>query len=61
LVIVALLSGLLLLGLVLQDAFEVMLLPRRVVRRWRIMRGFFRATWKAWTFVGRLLQPGAPR
>ncbi len=34
--------------LVLQDAFEVMLLPRRTPRRTRFVRYFFNATWKAW-------------
>ena len=38
-------------ALVLQDAFEVMLLPRRVRRRRRITRLFFRSTWRAWSSV----------
>jgi hypothetical protein len=42
--------GLALVALVLQDAFEVMLLPRRVNRRWRLTRFFFNATW--WLWVG---------
>ena len=33
---------------VLQDAFEVMLLPRRVQRRFRFMRLYFRASWAVW-------------
>ena len=36
-------------ALVLQDAFEVMLLPRRIRRRRRITRLFFRSTWRAWS------------
>ena len=35
--------------LVLQDAFEVMLLPRRVRRELRFMRVYFRASWAAWS------------
>ncbi len=38
-----------LLALILQDAFEVMLLPRRVQRRVRFTRLFFRASWYAWS------------
>ena len=45
--------------LVLQDAFEVMLLPRRVRRRRRITRLFFRSTWRAWSGLsGRIPQVG---
>jgi hypothetical protein len=32
----------------MQDAFEVMLLPRRVQRRLRFMRLYFRAAWTGW-------------
>lgn len=59
--VLALLSGLLLLALVLQDAFEVMLLPRRIVRRWRLMRAYFRVTWTAWATLARALPEGARR
>ncbi len=39
----------------LVDAFEVMLLPRRVHRRLRFVRGYFRTTWNVWTAIaGRL-------
>ena len=34
-----------------QDAFEVMLLPRRVQRQVRFMRIYFRSTWAAWSFI----------
>jgi hypothetical protein len=59
--VLALLSGLLLLALVLQDAFEVMLLPRRIVRRWRLMRAYFRVTWTGWATLARTLPEGARR
>ncbi len=36
---------------ILQDAFEVILLPRRVTRRWRLMRIYYRWTWRAWSSV----------
>ncbi|WP_237478613.1 potassium channel family protein [Lichenibacterium dinghuense] len=45
----------------LQDAFEVVLLPRRVFRRWRLMRAFFVVTWCAWGAVGRRMPVGPKR
>ena len=45
----AALMGLLLLALTAQDAFEVMLLPRRVLRRVRLVSFFYRLTWAAWS------------
>ncbi len=41
--------GIVLLGIVLQDAFEVMLLPRRVTRRVRLTRFYFDASWTIWS------------
>jgi hypothetical protein len=46
--LVALLA-LLLLAITLQDAFEVMLLPRRVMRRLRFVGLFYRLTWFVWS------------
>lgn len=54
-------AGLLLLLLILQDAFEVMLLPRRVQRRWRFVRFYFQGTWAVWRGLARLHKPGAAR
>ena len=50
-----------LLLLVLQDAFEVMLLPHRVKRRWRLVRLFFRSTWGGWKAVAQRLPTGPSR
>ncbi len=44
-------------AVVLQDAFEVMLLPRRVMRRFRLMRLYYRATWAAWVKLARRIEP----
>jgi Ion channel len=44
-----------LLALTLQDAFEVMLLPRRVVRQMRFVGLFYRATWAAWSALAACL------
>ncbi len=50
-----------LLVLVLQDAFEVMLLPRRVQRRFRLTRLYFRTSWIAWSAVALRLPAGVGR
>jgi len=42
------LVGATLLGAVLRDAFETIILPRRVSRRFRITRLFYRGTWLPW-------------
>ena len=46
-------GSLIVLLLILHDAFEVMLLPRRVKSRLRIVRLFFRFTWLIWSKVAR--------
>ena len=48
-------------ALVLQDAFEVMLLPRRVMRRVRLSGTYFRLAWAAWKGLARVLPPGPTR
>src|SRR5580704_1824707 len=53
--IVPAIASILLLLLVLHDAFEVMLLPRRVKSRLRIVRLFFRFTWLVWSKIARRL------
>jgi hypothetical protein len=51
----------LLLGFVLQDAFEVMLLPRRVHRRYRLTRFYFLMMWRLWSTLGLRLPAGDRR
>jgi hypothetical protein len=41
--------GVALIGLVLWDAFETVILPRRVTRRFRLTRLFYRSTWRVWS------------
>jgi len=53
--------GSLLICVVIHDAFEVMLLPRRVRRQLRLVRIFFRVTWWPWSTAGNRLQPGDMR
>ena len=55
------LVGAALIALMLQDTFEVVLLPRRVHRRMRIMRAYFMVTWGAWSMLGRRMMPGRQR
>jgi hypothetical protein len=45
--------GLALIGAVLWDGFETMLLPRRVTRSRRLSRRFYRATWAPWAVLAR--------
>lgn len=53
--ILAGISGLLLIAVIMWDAFEVVVLPRRVTRRLRLARLFYRAAWKTWSAIGRRL------
>jgi hypothetical protein len=46
---------------VFQDAFEVMLLPRRVHRRVRLTRFYFLAVWTVWCAIALRLKAGATR
>jgi hypothetical protein len=43
--------GVVLVLAVLWDAFETIILPRRVTRRFRLTRAFYRATWLPWSGV----------
>src|SRR5712671_2150513 len=40
---------------VVWDAFEAIILPRRVTRKFRLTRLFFRSTWRTWKFFINLL------
>jgi ion channel len=51
------LVGLVLLLAVLWDAFETVILPRRVSRRFRLARLFYRATWAPWRAAARIFPP----
>jgi hypothetical protein len=55
------LAGLSLVALVLWEAFETVILPRRVTRRWRLTRFFYRFTWVPWSAVGRRLRSSKRR
>jgi hypothetical protein len=59
--IVAVILGVLGILIVAFDAYETVILPRRVVRRVRLAKIFYRVTWWAWSWLGRKLQPGNRR
>ncbi len=54
--ILLLLFGLFLVGAVLLDSFQTIILPRRPVVRFRLTRLFFLATWIPWTRVVHMIR-----
>ena len=50
----AFLVGVAILLIVVWDAFEVIILPRRVTRRFRLSRLFYKNSWRVWKFTARL-------
>jgi len=46
---------------VLWDAFEVIILPRRVTRKFRLTRFFYRSTWKPWAAAAKRVSPASRR
>jgi ion channel len=47
------LMGVALILIIFLDAFEAIVLPRRVTRQWRLIRFFYRLTWIPWSALGR--------
>src|SRR5512143_110477 len=58
---IAFVAGLLLLLFVLWDAFETVVLPRRVSRRFRLTTFFYRATWPPWRSLAARREAGNAR
>jgi hypothetical protein len=54
-------AGVLWIVAIIWDAFEVIVLPRRVTRRLRPARMFYRVTWRAWSALARRMRMGARR
>jgi hypothetical protein len=50
------LAGVAVFLIVLWDAFEAIILPRRVTRKFRLTRVYYRSTWAIWKFVVCLMQ-----
>lgn len=44
-------AGLALVALILWDAFETVVLPRRVARRLRLVRLYYRSLWRLWSVI----------
>src|SRR5229473_6459455 len=57
----AVIFGIVLILQVAQDAFETIVLPRRVTRRIRLARLFYRVIQTPWRFVGHFMRAGARR
>src|SRR6202171_4414458 len=55
------LAGVALFLIVVWDAFEAIILPRRVTRKFRLTRLFFRFTWGVWKFLANLVPARKPR
>jgi hypothetical protein len=49
----AAIAGIVLIFIILMDAFETVVLPRRIKRSFRIASLFYKKTWRFWTGVGR--------
>jgi hypothetical protein len=45
--------GIIILVIILWDGFEVIILPRRVARRFRLSRFFYLSTWAVWSWLAR--------
>lgn len=54
--VVAAIAAVLVIAGVLWDAFETVVLPRRVSRRFRLARAYSRSTWRVWSAVARRLR-----
>ena len=54
-------AGALWIAVIVWDAFEAIVLPRRVTRRLRPTRLFYRVTWTAWSALARRLAAGGRR
>ncbi|HZV81867.1 MAG TPA: potassium channel family protein, partial [Geobacteraceae bacterium] len=55
--IVATIFGIALILLVLWEGFETIILPRRVTRRFRLTRFFYRGSWRPWVKMVRAFVP----
>jgi Ion channel len=54
-------AGTLIVFIVLLEAFETVVLPRRVARRFRTTVLYYRSTWRAWRFFAGLTRKGGRR
>ncbi len=59
--LLALIGGMALVATVLRDAFETMILPRRLNSRFGITRAYFRGLWPIWSWLAERLPRGRHR
>jgi Ion channel len=59
--IFAIIASVLLIIAILQDAFEAIILPRRVSQRFRLSRQFYTSTWLLWSWGARKMRTGNRR
>jgi len=59
--IIAIVVGIILILAILQDSFESVILPRRVSRRFKLSRVFYRTTWMLWSLFARKMRQGNRR
>lgn len=59
--VVLVLVGVLIVLLVFAEAFEALVLPRRVVRPFRLTRIYYRTVWRAWTYLADRFPPSRTR
>jgi len=52
----AAIGGVIIIGVVLLDAFETVVLPRRVTRHFKLTAWFYRRTWIPWKYVARQIR-----
>ena len=53
--------GAVIIFVILLDAFETIVLPRRVQRLWRLTTFFYRATWNPWKYIAGFISNGTRR
>jgi hypothetical protein len=54
--VLSLIAGVVLIAIVLWDAFETIVLPRLVTRQIRLTRYYFRYTWRVWAAIARSIR-----
>lgn len=59
--ILAVISGVILIFLIIRDAFETIVLPRRVSKPFRLSRMFYASTWRLYSSIARKMRPGNRR
>lgn len=59
--IASIILGIWLIFVVLLDAFETVVLPRRVRRVFRLTSVFYRNTWRPWRGIAKIIKPGTIR